>query len=346
MKRFQPRLRFQGKVIAVMMAAICVVQVATLAAVQVVTERSVRDQLGAQLQRSGRLWQHFHEGRDSQLLDSVAVLADDFGFKAAVASNDLATMRSALANQGSRIGADFGVLLDDRGEVSATLVPGQPEAQAVALAPLFEVARREGSATGTLALGDDAFAVEPSPAVGGAGTLYRVALVPVLAPIPIAWVAMGTQVDAAYANEFSALTGLEASFVGLDGSGMRVFASSLPPASRAALEAVAGTAMGIDQVQRLELGGAVYYAIAEPVPCARRRPARGPAAGFARPGARAVRTDPPADPAADRPGHVARAGRGDVARAQRHPALVQPGARRQPRGAGRLLHPAGRARHR
>ena len=275
MKRFQPRLRFQGKVIAVMMAAICVVQVATLAAVQVVTERSVRDQLGAQLQRSGRLWQHFHEGRDSQLLDSVAVLADDFGFKAAVASNDLATMRSALANQGSRIGADFGVLLDDRGEVSATLVPGQPEAQAVALAPLFEVARREGSATGTLALGDDAFAVEPSPAVGGAGTLYRVALVPVLAPIPIAWVAMGTQVDAAYANEFSALTGLEASFVGLDGSGMRVFASSLPPASRAALEAVAGTAMGIDQVQRLELGGAVYYAIAEPVSGARTAPAGG-----------------------------------------------------------------------
>ena len=125
MKRFQPRLRFQGKVIAVMMAAICVVQVATLAAVQVVTERSVRDQLGEQLQVAGRVWQHFHEGRDTQLLESVAVLADDFGFKAAVASNDLATMRSALANQGSRLGADLGVLLAEDGEL--TPPPPRPE---------------------------------------------------------------------------------------------------------------------------------------------------------------------------------------------------------------------------
>ena len=42
MKRFAPRLRFQGKVIAVLMALVCLVQLATMAVVQVVTERSVR----------------------------------------------------------------------------------------------------------------------------------------------------------------------------------------------------------------------------------------------------------------------------------------------------------------
>ena len=250
MNRFAPRLRFQGKVIAVLMASVCLVQLATMAVVQVVTERSVRDQLGEQLQVAGRVWQHFHDGKDSQLLESVAVLADDFGFKAAVASNDLATMRSALANQGSRLGADLGVLLGEDGEVAASLVPGQPEAQAAALAPLFAIAQREGSATGTLSLGT---------------SLYRVALVPVLAPVPIAWVAMGAEIDAGYADEFSALTGLEASFVGLDGAGMRVFASSLPPERRAELQATAGSAVGIDQVQRIELGGEPYYVIAEPV---------------------------------------------------------------------------------
>lgn len=250
MRRFAPRLRFQGKVIAVLIASVLLVQLATMGVVQVVTERSVRDQLGEQLQVAGRIWQHFHDGRDSQLLESVAVLADDFGFKAAVASNDVATMRSALANQGSRLGADLGVLLDDDGVVAATLLPGQPEAQAAALAPLLAQARREGFATGTVLLRQ---------------ALYRVALVPVLAPIPIAWVAMGTEVDAAYADEFSALTGLEASFVALDGSNMRVFASSLPPSRRAALEAVAGSAVGMDQVQRIDLDGEPYYVIAEPV---------------------------------------------------------------------------------
>ncbi|HET8818167.1 MAG TPA: diguanylate cyclase, partial [Xanthomonadaceae bacterium] len=246
------------------MASVVLVQLATMAVVQVVTERSVRDQLGEQLEVAGRVWQHFHDGRDAQLLESVSVLADDFGFKAAVASNDLATMRSALANQGSRLGADFGVLLDEDGEVSATLVPGQPAAQAAALGPLFEVARREGAATGTIVLGGEGIAAEAAPA-GTQGTLYRVALVPVLAPVPIAWVAMGTEVDAAYANEFSALTGLEASFVGLDGGGMQVYASSLPPERRTALEAIAGSAVGINQVQRVDLGGEPYYAIAEPV---------------------------------------------------------------------------------
>ena len=267
MKRFAPKLRFQGKVIAVLMASVCLVQLATMAVVQVVTERSVRDQLGEQLQVAGRVWQHFHDGRDAQLLESVAVLADDFGFKAAVASNDLATMRSALANQGSRLGADFGVLLDGDGEVAATLVPGQPAAQAAALGPLFAVARREGAATGTVVLGGEGLAAVAAPTGGarGVGTLYRVALVPVLAPVPIAWVAMGTEVDAGYANEFSALTGLEASFVGLDGGGMRVFASSLPPERRTALEQVAGSAVGFNQVQRIDLGGEPYYAIAEPV---------------------------------------------------------------------------------
>ena len=257
-----PRLRFQGKVIAVLMAAVCLVQLATLAVVTVVTERSVRDQLGEQLQVGGRVWQHFHEGNDRQLLESVSVLADDFGFKAAVASNDVATMRSALANQGDRLGADFGVLLDGDGEVAATLVPGQPAAQAAALAPLFARARREGAAAGTVVLGGQSL---PGAAPGAPGRLYRVALVPVLAPVPIAWVAMGIGVDAAYAERFHVMTGLDASLVGLDGEHMAVFASSLPPAAREALAEVPSSAVGMDQVQRVELGGEPYYAIAEPL---------------------------------------------------------------------------------
>ncbi|MFO1400865.1 MAG: EAL domain-containing protein [Steroidobacteraceae bacterium] len=61
--------------------------------------------------------------RGAQLRSAVAVLVADFGFKAAVASGDAATIRSALANQANRIDASFAAFYDHDGRAIAAAAP-------------------------------------------------------------------------------------------------------------------------------------------------------------------------------------------------------------------------------
>src|SRR5262249_53605835 len=49
--------------------------------------------------------------------------------------------------------------------------------------------------------------------------LYQVVVVPVLAPDPIAWVAMGFLIDAGFLGELRAITSLHVSFLGQDPNG-------------------------------------------------------------------------------------------------------------------------------
>jgi hypothetical protein len=205
------RLPFQARLVLLLVLSVCLVQALTLGVVQLVTERSVRNQLEEQLRVGARVWERFDRDNDQRLIESLVVLADDFGFRAAVASGDPATMGSALGNHGGRLDADFGALLLPDGSIAASLAPGPPERLAASLAPLLARARSEGFAVATLV------------AEGG---LYRIGLVPVLAPTPIAWLAMGDRLDAAHATQFQALTGLQASFVALRPQGVDVFASS------------------------------------------------------------------------------------------------------------------------
>ncbi|HEX5756044.1 MAG TPA: diguanylate cyclase, partial [Arenimonas sp.] len=204
--------RFQSRIIALLIAVVASAQLATLAVVQVATERSVAAQLQRDLEVGQRVWQRFFESRSSQLIESSAVLADDFGFKAAVASGDPRTMRSALDNHGSRIGAGATVLLSPDGEWlsgSDALASG---GRADALRPLFKEASEQGSALSLLVID---------------GRLYLMVLLPVLAPHPLAWVGIGIAFDDEQARDFQGLTGLEANFVRSRAETLDLFGSSL-----------------------------------------------------------------------------------------------------------------------
>lgn len=161
------RFRFRSKIIALLVLLVLGAQAATFAVVQVVTDRSVRADLSLRLAAGERVWQRFHESRGMRLRDSVTLLADDFGFRAAVASADRATMLSALANQSVRLNADLGVLLRPDGALEASLLETSAERQRLAFAPLLERARVDGSAVSVVVLED---------------TLDHTALVPVMAP--------------------------------------------------------------------------------------------------------------------------------------------------------------------
>ncbi len=188
------RFGFRAKILALLVVALLATLTATLLVVNLAVESAVDDRLDHELAVGERVWSSFYATRREQLLESVAVLADDFGFKGAVATGDEGTVLSALQNHGNRIGADFGMVIEPGGGIVASAVAGERGAQAQAVAPLRSCAERGGRTTGVVALG---------------GRVYLVAMVSVNAPTRIGWIAMGREIDAAFASEFRDLTDLD-----------------------------------------------------------------------------------------------------------------------------------------
>lgn len=210
--RFLPE-QFRARLLLAMVVLVVGSQlIAGWALTRTVREDSIA-KASRDLEVGQRVFSRVLEARTDDLLESVRVLAADFGFKSAVATRDTSTISSVLENHGARIGADLVLLLDNGGALVASTrgfdgTPGSAPFPRLRLA-----AQRDGEAT----------------AVGVVGhRLVQLVAVPVRAPVPIAWVVMGFYVDQALATEMRSLTGLEVSFAGIpdgnaaDGSGWAV----------------------------------------------------------------------------------------------------------------------------
>ncbi|SDM58778.1 diguanylate cyclase/phosphodiesterase [Franzmannia pantelleriensis] len=140
--------------------------------------------------------QQILDERGQQLRSNVAILADDFGFKSAVATQDTDTLRTVLANHGDRAGADM-VLLSD---LSDNLLASShhPAGNALPFTDLLEQARLEGAGVDVI--------VE-------AGQPYEFVLLPVRAPNLIGWVGMGFLIDEPLIEEIHTLTRLDISVI-------------------------------------------------------------------------------------------------------------------------------------
>lgn len=108
----------------------------------------------------------------SQLISQVTVLAEDYGFRQAMATGDEATQITALANHGERIGADVVLYTDAEGNTllsSHDLTMAQrPIAQRIGVGP---------AAFGVMVVSE--------------GRAFQMAMVPVRAPNVIGWVGLG-----------------------------------------------------------------------------------------------------------------------------------------------------------
>ncbi|APP81239.1 putative bifunctional diguanylate cyclase/phosphodiesterase [Xanthomonas hortorum] len=209
-------MRLHTRIAALVVLVVLATQVLTFIAVQVATERSVKAQLGEELQIGERVWQRINVRRDEQLLQSASVLADDFGFRAAVASGDVPTMQSALRNHAARMSAQTAVLLSPDGEFLTGLADLPQAEQLRAVQALLQQAQRDGHAVGVVALDQ---------------RIVRLAVVQVLAPNRVGWIAIGNESGDGLAQDFRTTTGLDATFF-TDGPPVRVLASTLEPAAR------------------------------------------------------------------------------------------------------------------
>ena len=135
-------------------------------------ERLVRKELEASATVFDRLWAM----RARQFQDTAAVLSRDFGFREAVASNDEATVQSALANLSGRLGLDLALIVGMDGHI--TTADGRPLGSAAA--DLAEGINSENGPSGVLLIDN---------------VPYQAVSAPILSPMLTGWVVFGAKLE-------------------------------------------------------------------------------------------------------------------------------------------------------
>lgn len=166
--------------LALILSAIAVVTAVTNSA-----NRVVRDEMTAAGAVYGQLW----TARSSQLRQGASVLAQDYGFREAVATNDEATVRSALDNLRARQGVDGALILG---------VDGYATTAGLAL---------DDAALDRLFTGLESGRIE-SGVLAIDGQAFQVVAAPVNAPVLIGWVIFAERLDAAQMRNLEQLSAI------------------------------------------------------------------------------------------------------------------------------------------
>ena len=130
----------------------------------------------SQLQSSGAVYDRLWQQRSHELQNAAQLLARDFGFRAAVATGDRATMQSALTNAAARLKVESAFIVTADGSVTAI----DPSISRDEMTRLWEPLDG-GRLTGVSVL---------------AGRPRQLAAAPIMAPTLIGWVVFAGDLDA------------------------------------------------------------------------------------------------------------------------------------------------------
>jgi len=165
--------------------ALMLVAVAVWTAINSSARGLVRDELTASGAVYGQLW----ESQTAQLGQGAAVLAQDYGFREAVATNDEPTVRSALDNLRARQKVDGALILGIDGY--ATSAGLQPDATAIAT--LWQGLNGGSIEAGVLTID---------------GQPYQAVSAPILAPVLIGWVVFVERLDQTQMRKLETLSAI------------------------------------------------------------------------------------------------------------------------------------------
>jgi len=136
---------------------------------------SASREVESQLQSSGAVYDRLWQQRAHELQNAAQLLSRDFGFRAAVATGDEATMRSALGNAAARLKVRTAFIVTADGRVSAI----DPSVRANEAARLWDPLD-SGKLTGVAVL---------------AGRPRQLVAAPIMAPTLIGWVVFAADLD-------------------------------------------------------------------------------------------------------------------------------------------------------
>ena len=236
---------FRKRLLVLIIGLVVVTQTVTLAAVLASTAHNVEARAAEQLRSGSSFVQQLIRFRGSQLANTVAVLAADFGFREAVASGDVPTILSAARNNAQRIGADIVFLLNTQGALVASTAPEVIDNH-TPLASLIRDSRGRHDQPSFMVFGEHP---------------YQLFLAPVRTPETIAWVAMGFVVDDSLAQRIHDLAGAQVVLVSHGPDGSLHVASTLPSAKQNAKSAPSAEAS--DAAHVVKLSGTEYLGFSE-----------------------------------------------------------------------------------
>lgn len=187
----------EGRIATLFLALIIVLQVVGLVLIQRGIDSNARASITAELTNGEKVFRKLMEQNAQKRRFSAQVLARDTGFVQAVGndgSGDRETIQSALENSARRARANLTMLIDgDRKVKVSTGIGKNAELEKLVLG-LLDQAEQSDGATG-VAL------VDNKP--------YQIVVMPVKAPITIAWVVMGFAIDRQLAADMKELSALE-----------------------------------------------------------------------------------------------------------------------------------------
>ncbi len=226
--------RLSTRMVVPSLLLLLALQAIGLAVIRGGVDANARSQLAERLAVSERIWSRLLEQRAVKLGQGAALLAADYGLRSAIGSADEETIHTALDNHGARNDAGLTALLDTN-FVVRTVTHGDDPALRPATAVLGAIAPQLAKDGAALAM------VGTRP--------YQFVMVPVRAPLVIAWVAMGFELGSGPIDDLHAVSGLH---------GVLVAQANAAPAQ--VLHASLSPALAADALARMPISGSAQPA--------------------------------------------------------------------------------------
>jgi diguanylate cyclase len=216
------RLRsLESRIVILFLVLILAVQLAGFVAIQTGIQENVRAAIREELIIGERVFGRLLDQYAQKLTQGARLLASDYGFKQAIATDDRETIRDALVNNAERIEASHALLIDIDRTIKASTTGELQGNLEKSILQLVDRAEQNGSANG---IG----IVDNHP--------YQLVVVPVKAPVTISWVAMAFAIDKKIAADMRELTPLQVSiFSSTQQGNWMIDASTLPETDVASL---------------------------------------------------------------------------------------------------------------
>lgn len=113
------RTSLSRRFITFVLAFLVSIQFVSYALVQVTVDAHIREEIRETLEVSKRVWDQLLIQASFRLQENADLLASDFGFRTAVATQDQQTITSALQNNAARVDASIAVLIDHQWALQA-----------------------------------------------------------------------------------------------------------------------------------------------------------------------------------------------------------------------------------
>ncbi|MES2017471.1 MAG: EAL domain-containing protein [Pseudomonadota bacterium] len=240
----------EARIATLFLVLIIVVQVAGLLVIHQGIDSNAHASIATELKNGEKVFRKLLEQNAQKRRSSAGVLARDTAFVQAIgngAADDRATIESALQNNATRARADLTMLID--GERKVTVSSGIATAGALEKLVLGLLDRAEQPG------GTSAIAIVDQKPV-------QIVIMPVKAPITIAWVVMGFAIDRQMAIDMQDLSALDVAILvrAADGSWHPVESTLAPGLMSSMARELAPLAAKPDQPFDLDIGGNKYGA--------------------------------------------------------------------------------------